>query len=764
MSKLWYQQPASCFDEALPIGAGRFGAMLYGKPDCEMMHLNEDSVWSGGPRSRINPDATEGFQEVRRLIRSGQIAQAEKVAFEKMQGCTPNMRHYMPLGDLIIRLELPEGEITDYRRELNLDHGIYSVSFRINGKLFQREVIASVPDDCLILHFTSEIPVTYRASIDGRDDYYDNNRITRQDGWTMLEYDGGSGSRNGIHFGSVLYAVSDANVVKGLGNQLCAENSTDVTFAFAVYTNYYHPTANLLHFARSTAQKALQKSWFQLRMNHTDDYRKLFERVMLFLPGSENNDVPTDQMVEQIKAGDFTNRNALLVTYFHYGRYLMISGSRKGSLPLNLQGIWNKDMWPAWGCRFTININTEMNYWPAEVCGLPECHLPLFELLDRVAENGTQTAREMYGQEGFCCHHNTDLWGDTAPQDLWMPATIWPTGGAWLALHIMEHYRYTQDKTFLRRYLHILHGAAQFFTGYLTENASGQLVTCPSVSPENTYRLPSGETGCLCEGPSMDSQIITQLYQDVIEADRVLGMHHALSDTVRQQLKQIPQPQIGKYGQIMEWAEDYEEPEPGHRHISQLFALHPAHQISPRKTPELAKAAAATLQRRLTHGGGHTGWSCAWIANMYARLHDPDGMMKTLTKLMQFSTNTNLLDMHPPFQIDGNFGGTAAIAEALIQCDETGILLLPACPDEWAEGEFYGFRTYGGLHISAKWKDRKVYDVTVSTEHPWVCRIRLNGRFLAADKSGNPIQLRKEADGFVCFEVVPGGVYHLYEE
>ena len=764
MSELWYRQPAESFEQALPVGAGRFGALLYGKPDCEFMHLNEDSVWSGGPRSRVNPDAPAGLQEVRSLIRAGKIAEAEQTAFEKMQGCPPNMRHYMPLGDLRIRLRLPEGEITDYRRSLDLSRGVCSVSFRIGGKLFHREVIASVPADCLLLRFTSEEPVTLTASIDGRDDYYDSNRTVTADGCTMLEYDGGSGAENGIHFACALHAVTQSGSVTGRGNTLLAEHCTDVTFAFAVYTSYYHPTANRMQLSRCTAAKALRNPWAALLNAHIAGHSKLFSRVSVRLPDSEAPELPTDEMLEQVKSGDFTYRNALLTLYFDYGRYLMIAGSREGSLPLNLQGIWNKDMWPAWGCRFTVNINTQMNYWPAESCNLPECHLPLFELLERIAENGAVTAREMYGQNGFCCHHNTDLWGDTAPQDLWMPATIWPTGGAWLALHIMEHYRFTQDKAFLRRYLPVLHGAALFFTGYLTENAAGQLVTCPSVSPENTYRLPNGETGCLCEAPAMDSEIITQLYSDVIEADRILGMHHVLTDTVRQQLAHLPKPQIGRNGQIMEWAADYEEPEPGHRHISQLFALHPAQQIAPRTTPALADAASETIRQRLAHGSAHTGWSCAWIANMYARLQEPEKLMQMLTKLMQHSTSPNLFDMHPPFQIDGNFGGTAAIAEALLQSDSSGITLLPACPAQWHSGGFRGLCARGGFVISAEWEHMHLQKIEITARAGGSCRLLLPQQFTAADSSGNSIALRKEADGFMCCEAVPGGVYHLSAE
>lgn len=757
--KLWYRSPASCFEEALPIGAGRFGAMLYGSPECEYLQLNEDSVWSGGLRSRVNPDAKQHYPEVRRLIMEGHIAEAEALAFQTMQGCPPNMRHYMPLGDLSVRLDLPEGEITDYCRMLELGNAVYAVSFRKGDAVFHREVFASYPAQCIVMHLTGTVPFSVSALMDGRDDYYDNNCILNTEQGLSLIFDGGSGAQGGIHFCATVRAVSATGTVSHRGNTLTVQQATDVTLFFSTHTNYYHPDADLQQLTLDVLDAAIRQPYDMLRAAHLADHQALFDRVSLQLPDQElAEELPTDQLLEAVKNGDLHALNAVLALYFHFGRYLMIAGSRPGSLPLNLQGIWNPDMWPAWGSRFTININTEMNYWPAESCNLPECHLPLFDLLKKVMENGKQTAQDMYGLHGFCCHHNTDLWGDTAPQDLWMPATIWPMGGAWLALHIMEHYRYTLDRDFLAANFEVLYQAALFFTEYLTENAQGQLVTCPSVSPENTYQLPDGEKGCLCSGPSMDSQIITELYNAVIEADHILAANCPIVPTLKAQLKRLPQPKIGKYGQIMEWAVDYDETEPGHRHISQLFALHPAHQISPRKTPELARAAAATLQRRLQYGGGHTGWSCAWIVNMYARLHDGADVYMTLQKLMQNSTNPNLFDMHPPFQIDGNFGGAAAIAEALLQSDADGIILLPACPAAWENGAFHGLCAYGGFVISAVWECGLVKSVTVYAKQGGICRIYVpEGSRLML----NGADLREEAADFMEFETVPQGEYHL---
>lgn len=760
MPTLWYEQPASRFEEALPIGAGRFGAMLYGDPEQELLRMNEDSLWSGGPRSRVNPDAKEGFAEVRKMLFAGRIAEAEQIAFQKMQGCPPDMRHYTPLGDLRIQLTLPEGDLTAYRRELDLDAAVCRVSFRKGGFAFQREAFASAPAGCIVLRLNGEVPFAAVLSMNGRDDDFDRNCVLQSPEGAALIFDGCSGGVNGIRFCSVCRVSAPDGSVFRRGNMIVAEQVTSLIIVCSMQTSYYHPDADLQALCDADCLAALVLPYPALLQAHLSDYRALYQRASVTLPdASLCAQLPTDRLLNAAKEHRQDACNALLSLYFAFGRYLMIAGSRSGSLPLNLQGIWNVDMWPAWGSRFTININTEMNYWCAESCNLSDCHLPLFSLLRKVMESGRRTAREMYGLEGFCCHHNTDLWGDTAPQDLWMPATIWPFGGAWLALHIMEHYRYTLDHGFLASHFDILTEAARFCSQYLTENENGQLLTCPSVSPENSYRLPNGETGSLCAGPTMDTQIITALYQDVIEADAILGAHSELIPLLCDQLKKLPKPQIGQHGQIMEWAVDYDEPEPGHRHISQLFALHPAHAISVRRTPELAKAAAATLRRRLAHGGGHTGWSCAWIANFYARLQDGESCYAALCKLMTDSTNPNLFDMHPPFQIDGNFGGTAAIAESLLQSDSDGLTLLPALPDAWHTGSFRGLCGYGGFEISADWEDQTILQVTVASNQGGVCRLyyppQCRLRLIETE------HIRKEAEGFLAFETVPAGVYHL---
>ncbi len=753
---LRYSRPADNFNEALPIGNGRIGGMVYGSVSKELIGLNEDSIWSGGLRNRVNPDAKEGLREVRELLFRGDIPAAEKVAFEKMQGINPNSRHYMPLGDLWIEFEeknetfgrfgvsdedvfdnKESTEPTGYSRKLDIAEAIASVSYEKAGTVFTREYFVSAPDNALVVHISSSKPgsISFKAYIDGRDDYYDDNRPI---GENMILYNGGTGSKNGIFFSAVLSGTVNGGKIRTLGNVISVSDVDEAMLFITVRTSFYEGE-DFEETAISDSKRIITKGYYEIKESHISDYRKYFDRVSIKLSENEKDEqeLKTDERLFRIHVlldkteaeteKDYSDiaDNGLMELYFNFGRYLMISGSRPDTAPLNLQGIWNKDMWPAWGSKFTVNINTEMNYWPAESCNLSECHLPLFDLLERVCVNGREMAKAMYGvDKGFVCHHNTDIWGDTAPQDKWIPATLWPMSGAWLAIHVFEHFEYTGDTKFLKEKYHLLREAAEFFTDYLIENENGQLVTCPSVSPENTYMTDKGVKGCMCIGPSMDSQIITVLFNDVIKCTEILKTDEEFAEELKKILEKIPKPEIGKYGQIKEWAVDYDEVEIGHRHISHLFALHPADIITPEKTPDLAKAARTTLERRLSHGGGHTGWSRAWITNMWARLHDGEKVYENLLKLLGNSTNPNMFDNHPPFQIDGNFGGTAAIAEALLQSVCGEIILLPALPEKWSTGHVCGLRAKGGYTVDIYWKDGKLEKALIKADREGTCTVR----------------------------------------
>lgn len=750
-TELYYNSPAADWNDALPVGNGRMGGMVFGKPTDELIQLNEDSLWSGGFRNRNNPKAYDNLEKIRTLIREEKTTEAEELCADAFYGTNENQRHYQPLGDLHIWQSV--GEYEGYVRSLSLDTAVCVTSFTSCGVKYTRTVIASHPDEVIIVHFSADKKgsISFVSAIDGRDDNYDKNEV--YDNKTVLFT-----VSDGIPYACAITVRAKGGQCGTDANRLFCKEADEADIIIAAQSAWR--TGDYEKKAVNQAKTAARKPYEKLLDRHISDYRSLFDRCSLTLsPVGESVTKPTDERLADVKNGVYDNELAAM--YFNFSRYLMIAGSREGTLPLNLQGIWNKDMWPAWGGKYTININTEMNYWGALMQNLPECCMPLYDHIERMRENGRVTARSMYRCRGAVCHHNTDIWGDTAPQDKWLPGTLWPMGLAWLCTHIWEHFLFTRDEDFLAEKFDTLVESAEFFLDYLTENDEGCLVTNPSVSPENTYYATNGRTGTLCSGPSMDSQILYTLFSAVIGAyDIVGGDEYAktVSD-IRAARDRLPKPQIGKYGQIMEWARDYDEVEPGHRHISQLYALYPADMISPVKTPELAAAARATLERRLSHGGGHTGWSRAWIINMWARLFDGEKVGENIQALLAHSTSINMFDMHPPFQIDGNFGGGAGIGEAVFQSECGELHFLPALPPMWKSGSVKGLRARGGFEVSFDWAEGSLSSAKIISLAGQSAVIRTDKKItVTADSKNIPLA---ENNGTYSFDTEQGMVYTI---
>ena len=748
---LWYRQPAAQWTEALPLGNGRLGAMVFGGLREDHIQINEATLWGGGVHNYVNPQAHERLAQLRELIFAGQVAEAEKLSGE-MMGLPALLMPYQPFCDLRLNIE-GAAAATNYRRTLSLDEAVATVTYDADGVRFRREVIVSHPDQILAVRLTADrrgmqdISVGLGSPQPGaaRENLGLNGlRVTGQiqprdnpaSSWS------GSWKQAGLHYAAIAHVFADSGRMTAENGAIKVQDADAVTIVLSGATSfrsYKDIGGDALRQAQTLLDGAVQKPYEVLRARHAADHQEIFRRVDLKLGADTGASYPTDV---RIAAAKTTDDPALAALYFQFGRYLLIASSRPGGQPANLQGIWNERLLPPWGSKWTTNINLQMNYWLAESGAMWETLQPLWDLISDLQVTGAETARVHYGARGWVLHHNTDVWRATTPVD--GPWGHWPMGAVWLANQMWDHYRFCSDGRFLQdRAYPAMRGAVEFVLDTLVEapagtRFAGKLVTNPSFSPENSYVL-NGQKASLTYAASMDLELIGELLDSFAQASRKLNSDAHLRDAALEAKDRLPPIQIGSRGQLQEWIEDYPEVEPEHRHVSHLWALYPGHGISPERTPRLTAAARRTLELR---GDGGTGWAKAWKIALWARLLDGDHAHLMLRGQLADSTLPNMFDTHPPFQIDGNFGAAAAIAEMLLQSDDDVVSLLPALPSAWPQGQVRGLRARGGLKIDMEWANGKLVHAALISDIARKVIVRNRDRSAELTlSSGQPIRL-----------------------